>query len=138
MRLTITLAGGEYRAHRAGCAGIGCELADHEFMVDAENQLRAARIAYADQIGEGSMTAADALGLVKFMSCTGDLPAGPVLASQLSDDDLETLVRTAAELWATYNTEVDPDDVLSARQREVLEKTAALWRKECGDDVDAG
>lgn len=126
MRLTIVLVDGKYHAHAAGCRTPEREWADNGFIVDTEDRLRAARIAYADQIHEGSMTATEALVQIDFLSCAEGLPEGPVLASQFSTEDLETLVATAGELWDHYGASLDGDDVLSARQREVLDLAARL------------
>jgi hypothetical protein len=60
-------------------------------------------------------------------------PAG-LYAGQLGADDTECALRTAGEMAAVILA--DADDFLSTRQREVIERLAALFAREHGDTED--
>lgn len=61
-------------------------------------------------------------------------PADP--GSSWSAEDLHALVRTAGELWDSTGRD-DPCDVLSARQRKLLDRAAASYLTKTQGGLDA-
>jgi hypothetical protein len=79
-------------------------------------------------------------------SSLGELEAHRELARHQEDpadlrswtlEDLLALARTAGELWDSTGRE-DPYDVLSARQRALLDRAAASYLTETEGGLDAG